>query len=70
MISLFIILPAIPTRNISFPSVYTTQGSVPTSLLWSPSGCTTPLHGSIIDWLGILRDTTLGTPAATIFTIF
>jgi hypothetical protein len=46
MILQFIILATIPTNNLSFPSVCTTQGSVPPSLLCSPSGCTTSLQGS------------------------
>jgi hypothetical protein len=69
MISQFIITVEIPTNNIPFPSVYTTQGTIPPSLLCSPLGYTTSFQGFNIDWIGSLRVATLGTPAATTFII-
>jgi hypothetical protein len=69
MISQFIILSIIPTNNLSFPLVYTTQGNVPPSLLCSSPRLYHFPQGPNIDRLGSLRDVASGILAATTFTI-
>jgi hypothetical protein len=62
-------IPNLQSLIFTFASIFTTQGSVPPSLLYSPLGCTTSRHGPSVDQLGSLTDTAPGIPVATTFKI-